>query len=103
VYVRGSSHIQETKECYERELVQKPGLGGRIQVRFTINAVGQVVLSALQSSTMDNARVENCIVQAVRRWPFPKLLHGGFVTISYPFVLMPAGSGASAAPAKPAP
>jgi hypothetical protein len=43
---------------------------------------------------MGNARVENCIVQAVRRWEFPKPLGGGIVIVSYPFVLTPAGGGA---------
>ena len=40
-----------------------------------------------------NVRVENCTVQAVRRWEFPKPLGGGIVIVSYPFVLTPAGSG----------
>ena len=47
--------------------------------------------SVLQNSTMGNARVENCIVQAVRRWEFPKPLGGGIVIVSYPFVFTPAG------------
>jgi hypothetical protein len=38
--------------------------------------------------------VENCTVQAVRRWEFPKPLGGGIVIVSYPFVLTPAGGGA---------
>jgi hypothetical protein len=40
-----------------------------------------------------NGPVENCIVQAVRRWEFPKPLGGGIVIASYPFVLTPAGGG----------
>jgi hypothetical protein len=34
---------------------------------------------------MGNLRVENCVVQAVRRWEFPKPLGGGIVIVSYPF------------------
>lgn len=86
-------HINEVKYCYEQELTKKPELGGRIMVQFTIAASGQVIASVLQSSTMGNIRVENCTVQAVRRWEFPKPLGGGIVIVSYPFVLTPAGSG----------
>ena len=86
-------HINEVKYCYEQELLKKPELGGRILVQFTISAQGQVVTSVLQNSTMGNAKVENCTVQAVRRWEFPKPLGGGIVIVSYPFVLTPAGGG----------
>ncbi len=88
------SHIKEVKFCYEQELLKKPDLGGRVVVQFTISASGQVVASVLQTSTMGNSRVENCTVQAVRRWEFPKPLGGGIVIVSYPFVLTPAGGGA---------
>jgi TonB family protein len=86
-------HINEVKYCYEQELTKKPNLGGRIMVQFTIAASGQVIASVLQNSTMGNAKVENCTVQAVRRWEFPKPLGGGIVIVSYPFVLTPAGGG----------
>jgi TonB family protein len=88
------SHINEVKFCYEQEMTTRSELGGRIMVQFTIAPGGQVLTSVLQSSTMGNARVENCTVQAVRRWEFPKPQGGGLVMVSYPFVLTPAGGGA---------
>jgi TonB family protein len=78
-------HINEVKYCYETELVKKADLSGRVSVQFTIAATGQVIASVLQSSTMGNIRVENCVVQAVRRWEFPKPMGGGIVIVSYPF------------------
>ena len=86
------SHIDEVKQCYEQELPLQPGLRGRIMVQFTIAASGQVIASVLQNSTMGNARVENCTVQAVRRWEFPHPPGGSLVIVSYPFVLTPDGS-----------
>ena len=87
-------------ESFEQAVQRKPDnanyqydLGGRIMVQFTIAASGHVIASVLQNSTMSNARVENCTVQAVRRWEFPKPLGGGIVIVSYPFVLTPAGGG----------
>jgi TonB family protein len=84
-------HLNEVKYCYEQELVRAPGLAGRVVVQFAIAPGGQVITSALQSSTMGNARVENCTVQAIRRWSFPAPSGGGLVIVSYPFVLNPAG------------
>jgi TonB family protein len=84
-------HINEIKFCYEEELTRRPNLSGRIMVQFAIAGTGQVISSVLQSSTIGNARVENCAVQAVKRWPFPQPRGGGLVMVSYPFVLTPAG------------
>ncbi len=82
------SHIDEVKACYEQELTKEPSLFGEIMVQFTIAASGEVIASVLQSSTMGNGRVENCAVQAVRRWQFPRPV-GGIVIVSYPFDLTP--------------
>jgi hypothetical protein len=60
-------------------------------VQFTIAGNGQVLSSVLQSSTLGNAVVEGCTVQAVRRWGFPQPAGGGIVIVSYPFVMAPAG------------
>jgi hypothetical protein len=86
-------HINEVKYCYEQELVKKPTLAGRIMVQFTIAASGHVIASVLQNSTVGDAHVENCTVQAVRRWEFPHRETGGIVIVSYPFVLTPRGVG----------
>ncbi|HEX7505463.1 MAG TPA: AgmX/PglI C-terminal domain-containing protein, partial [Polyangia bacterium] len=86
-------HINEVKYCYETELTKKADLSGRISVQFTIAATGQVIASVLQSSTMGNIRVENCVVQSVRRWEFPKPMGGGIVIVSYPFNFTAGGTG----------
>jgi hypothetical protein len=49
-------HINDVKYCYEQELTKKPDLGGRIMVEVTIAASGQVIASALENSTIGNAR-----------------------------------------------
>jgi TonB family protein len=82
-------HANEVKYCYEQELTRHPALSGRIAVQFTIAATGQVISSVLQSSTMGNPQVENCVVQAFRRWYFPYPTGGGIVLVSYPFNFVP--------------
>jgi TonB family protein len=79
-------HINEVKFCYEKELTRNTELQGRVMVQFTISATGAVASSVVQSSTMGNPIVEQCIAGAVRRWEFPKP-QGGIVLVSYPFVL----------------
>ncbi len=59
---------------------------GRVVLRFTITAGGQVVNSAVANTTMNNGRVETCVVKAARRWLFPKPKGGGVVVVALPMV-----------------
>jgi TonB family protein len=85
-------HMNEIKYCYDQELVRKADLEGRISVQFIIAGTGQVINSVVQSSTMNNVRVEGCVVSAVKRWDFPKPTGGGIAIVSYPFNFV-AGAG----------
>jgi TonB family protein len=84
-------HINEVRFCYEQELNQRPDLQGRVAVKFIISPTGAVQTAATASSTIGNAKVENCIVSAVRRWTFPSPEGGGIVVVTYPFVLEQTG------------
>src|SRR6185312_2380187 len=83
------SHVGDVQRCYQAELVKTPDLFGKIMVKFTIAASGDVSESAVESSTTRNLPVETCTAAAVRRWRFPKPEGGGIVIVSYPFVLTP--------------
>jgi TonB family protein len=85
------SHMNEVKFCYEQELTKHADLAGRISVQFSISSLGQVIASVMQSSTMGNVQVESCVVNAVKRWSFPKPEGGGLVMVMYPFSFAPAG------------
>jgi hypothetical protein len=80
-------HINEVKFCYEKQLSQRPDLAGRVSIKFIIAGTGAVQMAAVESSTLGNAQVENCIAQAVRRWTFPQPEGGGIVIVTYPFQL----------------
>jgi TonB family protein len=82
-------HLNEVKYCYGAALTSQPNLSGRLKVQVTIAATGEVIASVLQSSTMGNVHVENCVVQTVRRWKFPAPMVGGIVTVSYPIDFTP--------------
>lgn len=85
-------HMNEVKYCYDKQLVKNAALEGRIAVQFVISPAGQVLSSVLQSTTMADLHVEKCVVDAVKRWEFPKPQGGGIVIVSYPFSFV-AGSG----------
>ena len=79
-------HLGEVKFCFTREH-RYPELTGRVIVKFTIGEAGAVTASEMESSTVDDAKVEQCVVSAVRRWSFPAP-RGGSVTVSYPFKIV---------------
>ena len=83
-------HVNEVRFCYEQELAQRSDLAGRVTVSFIISMSGAVQTAAVSNSTLGNARVESCIVQAVHRWTFPEP-EGGLVGVTYPFVLDSSG------------
>jgi hypothetical protein len=84
-------HMNEVKYCYDQELVRTTGLEGRISIQFIIATTGQVINSFVQSTTMNNARVESCVAGAVKRWDFPKPTGGGIAIVSYPFNFVAGG------------
>jgi len=84
-------HINEVRFCYEQELNARPDLEGRVLVSFIISPTGAVQSATVGNSTINNARVESCIVTAVRRWTFPAPDGGGVVGVNYPFVLSSQG------------
>ena len=86
-------NIKDVRLCYVQQLEKKPRLSGRLRVHFTIASTGQVVASELESSTMGDAKLEICMVQAVRRWEFPRPEGGRTVVVTYPFFLTPAAVG----------
>jgi len=78
-------HRSEIAYCYEKELSKDPSLAGRVTVRFTISASGSVVSAVVRDTTLNNAEVEACVTNSVRRWVFPEPDGGGIVIVNYPF------------------
>ncbi len=71
--------------CYEVEVQRQPNLRGRIEIQWRINLQGGVTMSRVDSTTMNNPRVEGCMVRQIRRWTFPQP-DGGEVVVTYPFI-----------------
>jgi len=74
------------RACYEVGLAKQPLLEGRVTLKFAIAPNGAVWGVAVESNTT-SPDIACCISQVARTWHFPEPAGGGFVIVSYPFVL----------------
>lgn len=73
------------KACYQKELQSNPDLAGSIKVKFVINPGGQVVGVKIESSNIDNSKVEECISALIKSMRFPQAKGGGITTVNKTF------------------
>jgi hypothetical protein len=66
------AHKAGIQYCFEKELQHKPGLGGGIDMAWTIQPDGTVSKANVKNTTMGDAAVEGCIIRQVKQWQFPK-------------------------------
>ena len=62
------SHIPAIRYCYERELKRSPNLKGKITVRIMVAPDGSVKNVEAVRSSLNNERVERCILARIRLW-----------------------------------
>ena len=82
-------HRASYQYCYEKELNRKRDLNGKIKVKFTIAGTGHVIAAKLMETTMNNRRVESCLIKCIKGWVFPEPTGGGIVIVTYPFIFKP--------------
>ncbi len=71
--------------CYERALKRNPNLSGKVELQFTVSAVGKVTGADIGADTLHDDEVNTCITSIVKSWRFPAP-DGGEVHFSYPFI-----------------
>ncbi len=79
-------HLAQIRYCYQKELNKNPALYGKIVIKFVIAKDGSVSSAKVNTTTMNNPIVENCICQRFMRFQFPEPRGGGIAIVSYPFV-----------------
>lgn len=75
--------------CYEKAMTKNPTLGGKVAVKFTIDAKGTVSSASASDTTISDAEMVSCVVTAVRGLSFPQPENGGTVVVTYPFHFSP--------------
>jgi TonB family protein len=84
-----TSHKMSVRMSYERFLKKVPDLAGKITVRFTIDAAGNVTHTEVLENTTGNMELEEEIIRKVKMWKFEEIPEGE-VTITYPLIFQPA-------------
>ena len=80
-------NLAALRHAYNRRLREKPGLKGRITVKFAIDEFGKVLFCSIEESTMGDRQLESLVTGKIRRWQFEKIDKVGDVTeVIYPFV-----------------
>jgi TonB family protein len=80
-----ASHKASIRMTYEKFLQRDPSLAGKVTVRFTITAGGQVTKVEILENTTGNTELEQEIIRKVRMWEFEPVPEGD-VTVTYPFL-----------------
>lgn len=86
-----SQNAGQIRSCYERVLAKAPGIAGKVVVQWVIDGRGRVVAATIAETQLKNVDVEQCLVQRIHTWKFPKTRGGERVTVNYPFVFRPGG------------
>lgn len=86
-------NLGQVRFCYEQALQGTPSLSGRVAMGFTIGGNGLVKSAQVESSSMANKGVEDCITMRLKTWKFPVPQGGVDVKVTYPFVLRRQGQG----------
>ena len=85
-----NKNLGEVQYCYERALLKKPGLKGKLVLEWRISTSGRVSRVRQKLSTIQSAEVATCIIKKLGKWRFPKP-QGGIVVVSYPFIFSSVG------------
>ena len=78
-------HSGELRACYERVLLKKKNLAGRIIVIWLITRQGDVSKAFIKESTIRNKDLEKCITSSIKFWRFPSPKGGDVVQVEFPF------------------
>ena len=79
-----SAHRAELRACYEIELAKTKDLLGKVTLMWIINKDGLVSTAVIKESTLNNKRMEDCLINMVKLWHFPPLKNGGLTRVEYP-------------------
>ena len=80
-----NANAHHFQACYEKALMNKPSLAGRVVFDWTISPTGKVKGARVRSSTLGSSTATNCMLKKLKSWKFPKP-SGGDVPVTFPFL-----------------
>lgn len=81
--IRG--YKSEIRTCYERALIVKAGVGGRVAYKFQITPSGKVEWINVHKNDVSSGTLVNCVQNVVKNIVFPKAKNGNSTIVIYPF------------------
>jgi outer membrane biosynthesis protein TonB len=78
-------NVQKIQFCYEKMLVDNPGLAGTVTTTFKIGADGKVT----DSKATGLAKVDDCVAKVIASIEFPKPKDQKAIVVTYPFEFRP--------------
>jgi hypothetical protein len=86
-------HAAQIRYCYETQLAINPRLQGKVAIKWVINADGSASSPQVDHSatTLEDAKVHECMMSRITSWAFPKPKGGGIAVITYPWILRSSG------------
>ncbi len=87
-------HAAQIRYCYETQLAINPRLQGKVSVKWIINGDGSASSPQIDHSatTLEDAKVHECMMSRITSWAFPKPKGGGIAVITYPWILRSSGN-----------
>jgi hypothetical protein len=91
------AHIAEVRYCYESAMLKNPEVQGKLIVNFIIHSlkntlpIGTVKTAKIQTSTLGDEALDQCIIGHLSQWKFPKPRGGVEVAVAYPFIFKSLG------------
>ncbi len=88
--IRGAKN--DIRTCYEKALLVKKNIGGRVVYKFQINPDGNVVWINVHKSDIDSSSLVGCVQGVVKGVKFPTAKNGQATIVIYPFQFARKGS-----------
>lgn len=78
----------QVRTCYEAALRRNAHASGTVSVAFRVEN-GRVTSARVERDAINDAEMQDCLLDVIRTLAFPTVPHGGLVTIHYPFTFQP--------------
>lgn len=81
----------QIRNCYEKLLKQKPNVTGKVKIKIVIAPSGGVMQGGMQivENGIGDRSIEDCILDKVKTWRFPKPRGGQKVEVNFPWIFRP--------------
>jgi hypothetical protein len=82
-----NAHLDEVRDCYERELLHNPGISGKILMEWLIQLDGTVRYAKVKFTNIGHSSdLHGCLQAQVVTWNFPRPKGGEEVLVTFPFL-----------------